>query len=463
MPTEWNDLVAGKRIRAVSLVAAVAVALAMLASTAAGQASTVKPAATEVGVTGTEIHVAVLAEVDNPFTPNVGVGARDAVTGFANYINTSCAIKNKCLAGRKLVVDFYDPHLNFNDTRTDEIRACTNDFAMIGTTAVFVTNVDDMRDCKDQAGATTGIPDIPVLAIQLAQQCSDQSFPISPPVVRCATRDQHPQTFVDNVARGYYFTKKYGKLHGIYVFPGDTKAARDDVFASGLGGLRDLAGNGVASDGDFDVSAVGLQSAYTPVVQAMRAKHSNYAQCTQAYSCTVALRREAALQGVSDQVKVWDCGTCYDKNFLQAGGASIEHEYVDIAFLPFYDQREQQTNRMLANFVHYTGKDNVDGIADTAWSSAVAFRDAVNATVKAHGVNGLTRANVFAALNDIHTFNADGMIAPFDLAARKTSGCHVLTQVRNGTFVRVEPTKSGTFDCDPKYLITRKLDLLSGP
>ena len=86
----------------------------------------------------------------------------------------------------------------------------------------------------------------------------------------------------------------------------------------------------------------------------------------------------------------------------------------------------------------------------------------MNATVKAHGVNGLTRANLFAALNNIHKFNADGMIGTIDLAGRKITDCHVLTQVRNGTFVRVQPTKPGTFDCNPKYVITRQVDLLTG-
>jgi hypothetical protein len=117
---------------------------------------------------------------------------------------------------------------------------------------------------------------------------------------------------------------------------------------------------------------------------------------------------------------------------------------------------------MTANFVRYTGKDKVEGFGVYAWAAAVAFRDAVNATISAHGVNGLTRANLFAALNNIHKFDADGMLAPFDLAGRKTSDCHVLTQVRNGSFVRVQPKKPGTFDCNPKYVITRKLDLFVG-
>jgi hypothetical protein len=370
------------------------------------------------------------------------------------------------LAGRKLVVDFYDSRLNPNETRNAEIQACTNDFAMVGTSALLLTTVDDMRNCKDHAGVTTGIPDIPFVTAPLVQQCSDQSFPITPPAVHCDTKDQRSQSFDANVARGYHYTKKSDDLHGIYVFSSDSKTGHDDEFASGLGGLRDLGGvgRGIRSDGDFNLSAAAQQSEYTAAIQRMKAMNSNYGQCTLQYSCTVLLRREALLQGITDQVKVWDCSAqCYDKKFLQTGGADVEDEYVDTLFLPFYDRREQKANRMLANFVQYTGKDKVDGFGVYAWSAAVAFRDAVNAIVRAHGVNGLTRANLLAALNSIHKFDAAGMLATIDLAGRKTSDCHVLTQVRNGSFVRVQPTRPGTFDCSPKYVITRKLDLFTSP
>ncbi len=123
------------RIRTVALISAIAAVLATQATTAEGQANPERPVATEVGVTGTEIHIAVIADVDNPIAPNVLIGARDAVQGFAKYINASCVTKNKCLAGRKLVVDFYDSHLNPNDTRNGEIEACTNDLAMVATSA----------------------------------------------------------------------------------------------------------------------------------------------------------------------------------------------------------------------------------------------------------------------------------------------------------------------------------------
>jgi hypothetical protein len=457
---ESGDQVA---LRMIALAATVAVSLAVLglpATAATGQGSKSTSSATEIGVTPTEIHIAVIADVDNPFLPGVLADARDAVLSFAKYINGSCATKNKCLAARKLVVDFYDSHLDSTKTRNAEIQACSNDFAMVGTSALMLESVDDMRNCTDHAGATTGLPDIPFFAGPIVQQCSDESFPVVPIGLRCATKDQHPQTYDSNVARAFYFTKKYGALHGISLFSLDSKSGYNDELV-GEGGLSDIrsAGNAVRSDGVFAVSAQANQTAYTPFVQAMKTAGSNYAQCAQPYECAVLLRKEAVLQGVSDQVKVWDCSTCYDKKFLQSGGTDVEHEYIDTGILPFYDPREQKANPMLANFVRFTGQDKIDTYGEGAWAAAVAFRDAVNATVKSHGLNGLTRTNLFAALNGIHKFDADGMIAPHDLANRTITDCHILLQVKNATFVRVQPTTPGTYDCNPKYRITRKLDL----
>jgi ABC-type branched-subunit amino acid transport system substrate-binding protein len=434
--------------------ATVGVSLALTAGPASGQSSSnEKPKATEVGVTPTEIHIAIVADVDTPIAPNIFLGSKDAVEGFAKYINATGG-----LAGRKVVVDFYDSKINPNETRNATISACSNDLAMVGTAAVFLATVDDMRGCKDQAGATTGLPDIPFVETGATALCNDESFPVSVPVLLCDTKDQHPQTYQASVGRAFYYQKKYGKdLHGVYVFGSDSQSARDSSFSSGLGQMRAV---GVKSDEDFDRKGAATQSEYTPIVQSIKSHNSNYAQCTSVYSCTVNLRKEAALQGVTS-VKVWDCGVqCYDKQFLAAGGSDIEGQYVDTLFLPFYDKKEQKANKMLANYVKYTGADKVTGFGAYSWVAAIAFRDAVNAIVKKDGVNGLTRANLLAALHDIHTFNADGMFGTIDLAGRGVSPCHVIMQVKNGAFVRVFPKKPGTFDCNKKNVVKVPIDII---
>ena len=437
---------------------AIAVSVSALAVAAGAQSTNEAPKATDVGITPTEIHIAVVADVDNSIVPNLFKPSADAVKGFGDYINNSCKQKNKCLAGRKVVVDFYDSKLNPNETTNAEIEACTNDVAMVGTSAVFLTSVDNMRNCKDSTGAVTGLPDIPFVSTALVQQCSDQSFPMAPPQVICSTKDAHPQTFQPNVARAYYYDKKFGKdsLHGVYVFGSDSKSARDSSFVSGIGQLRIQC---CKSDKDFDIPGSTPQSGFTPIVQQMKSSGSNYAQAT-TYQQNVLLRKEAALQGLTD-VKVWDCTVgCYDKLFLSTGGADVENEYVDLLFLPFYSKAEQKANKSIANYVKYTGSDKVASFGAYAWAAGIAFRDAVNAAAKANGgVNGVTRKTLFAALNNMHSFNADGMFGTIDLAGRKTSQCHVLLQVKNGDYQRIQPTKAGTFDCNKKYVKTVQLDV----
>ena len=282
--------------------------------------------------------------------------------GFARYINASCATKNRCLAGRKLVVDFYDSHLNPNETRNAEIQACTNDFAMVGTSAVLLDNVDDMRNCKDRAGATTGIPDIPFVDRPTRPAVLRRVLPGRPvgdplrhegPAPPDLRRQRRPRLLLhEEVRRPARDLRLRQRL----------EAGRDDQFASGDGGLRDLGGigKGIRSDGDFDMSATAPQShvhARRPGDEGqglqLRAVHAA------STTCTVLLRKEAALQGVTDQVKVWDCGAqCYDKKFLQTGGADVEHEYVDTLFLPFYDPQgtEGQPDARQLRQVHRQGQ-----------------------------------------------------------------------------------------------------------
>src|SRR5215213_1469196 len=378
-----------RRSRAVAFVAVLMICLGSLgatALTAGAQSSDEKPDATDVGITASEIHVAVIADVDNPIVPNLFKGPKDAVEGAAKFLNSKAG--GGGLAGRKVVVDFYDSKLNANATTNAEIQACENDVAMVGTSAVSLASVDNMRNCKDSTGAATGLPDIPFVTTALVQQCSDQSFPIAPPQVECSTKDDHPQTFHANVSRGRFYNKKFGKdkLHGVYVFGNDSKSARDSSFSS-LGALRDI---GIKSDEDFDISGFAPQSAYTPVIQAMKSNGSNYGQAITA-SAMVLMRKEATIQGLTG-VKVWDCGVgCYDeKNFLQAGGSDVEGQYVDTLFLPFSSKADKKANTMVGNYVIYTGQANIASFGAYAWAAGIAFRDALNAQVKAGGVNSVT-------------------------------------------------------------------------
>jgi len=441
-----------RRTRWVALLATTVLALSATTAIASAQGGDEKPEATEVGITDDEIRVAVIADVENSLAPGLFQGAPTGVEGWAKNVN-----KNGGLAGRKVVVDFIDSHLSADDSRNAFIKACSEDFAVVGAAALFLNNVDDIEACVDQAGNPTGLPDIAVVTTEVVQQCSPTTFGINPPTIVCDTKDEHPQTYQANAGRAYYYQKKFGKdLHGPFLFSADIKAANNANRAS----MTPMQEVGIQADEELDIGATAPQSEYTPVVQTMKDNGSNYAQSGLSFNSTVALRKEAKLQGLTDPDIIWDCTLqCYDQALLEQGGSDVEDQYVSLLFLPF---EEASSNKELKTFLKTVGKDEADGFGAQAWASGVLFQQAVEKIADAQGVNGINRQALFDELNKVTAFDANGMIGTVNVAERVPTPCYALVQVENGEFVRVTPTKKGTFNCDKKNLQQVELDLLTG-
>lgn len=431
-----------------ALVLGAVLATVAVAVPAPGATGTEPPRATEVGVTADEIRIAVVADVENPLAPGLFEGAVDAVQGFERYINARGG-----LAGRTVVVDFIDSKLNADEARNAVIKACQDDFALIGTSALFLNNVDDMVACPDRAGAPTGLPDIPGVATELVQACSPVSFPINPPAIDCATKDDAPETYRGNVGATKYYQREFGKnLHGVTVNTNDLASAHNAIEV----GYALAKSAGIDIDAEFNVSARSPQSAYTPIVQAIRDNEATIVMDQLNFASNVALRKEAKLQGVTT-VKVWSCPvSCYEKAFLEQGGADVDDHFVPLTFLPF---DETKSNKMLASFVRYTGKDKVTGLGAAAWAAGILLRDTVDRIVDEDGVNGITRAALLEALAATHDFDAGGMFGHIDIGEKRPSACGVMMQVQDGDFVRIYPKKPGTLRCDEKNIETVQLDL----
>jgi ABC-type branched-subunit amino acid transport system substrate-binding protein len=441
-----------KRVSTIVLVVAISAALSLATVGAAtartrGAADT-KPQATEIGVTPTTIRIAVVADVDSALAPGLFQGTVDAVNGAAEYINAQGGI-----GGRKLQVDFIDSKLNANDARNAIITACSQDFALVGTAALFLSNVDDEINCKDKKGDAIGLPDLGSVVFGFPQACSPVSYPVNVSNLICSTKDQTPQTYQGNQGDAKYFLQQFGKLHGAYVLPNDTK----DVYR-GIAVLQDIAVQaGIKADQSATTTGSSPQSAYTPIVQQMKTDGSNWAFQGGTYSQMIEFRQEAQLQGLTDPKIVWSCTTaCYDPKFLQAGGDAVDGTYIPMAFLPF---NETSSNKTLANFVKYVGKDKVTGLGVYGWSAALAFQKVLNDAVAKNGNNAITRQALLDGLAKLTNFDAGGMIGTTDVAGHVTSSCGAIVQVKGDKFVRVTPTKKGTFDCNPKNHVTVKADL----
>ena len=438
-----------RRFRLLAALCAVALVSAVMVSTASAQSgggSKEALDATEVGISPTEIRVGVIADTGSQIAPGLFQGAVDAVQAWAKYTNE----KEGGLAGRKVVVDVYDSSLDPNKTRNAIIEACGKDFALVGTSALFVNNVDDLLGCPDADGNATGLADFPVLNTEVVHQCSPVSHGINPPIIDCATKDDVPQTYRGALGATDWYLKKYGKnaLHGLFLYPSDLKAAKN----SQVPAFTAQQEAGITQDATFDVSGRAQQSAYTPFVQTIKDNQSTYARHGGNDAGVIALMKEAKLQGV-DSVKVWDCSLqCYDQDILDA--PETEGLYVWTLFLPF---DEANTNKMLKNYLKYMG-DKADGFGAQAWASGILFRDVINQIVEQDGENGVTRAAALETVEGITEFDADGMLGTTNPGEKIPSPCYVLSQVKGGEFVRVFPKKKGTFDCKTD-LYEIKLDL----
>ena len=328
-----------------SLASAVFAALTVLAALPTiARSIDVAPHPAEIGVSATEIHVAALADVDNAVAPGIFQGVVDGVEGAAAYINSKAG--GGGIAGRKLVVDFIDSKLAADSARNGVITACEHDFALVGTEALFLTNVDDAVNCKDRSGAATGLPDISAGITGVPEACSPVSFPIFPPQLVCSTKDQHPQAYIGNQGGEKYLLKRHqNDLHGPMIVAHDTMAAQ-------LTGqtLTAVATNaGIKADQSVTRSGRDPQSAYTAIINQMKIDNSNYAFSAVSVNGAVALRSEAQLQGLNDPNIVWECPIgCYDKT-LETNASVMDGEYIVMNFLPFEEASSTRCCRASSN------------------------------------------------------------------------------------------------------------------
>jgi ABC-type branched-subunit amino acid transport system substrate-binding protein len=412
--------------------------------TSAAPTDTTAGPASDTGITSSTIKIGVIADVNNPLVPGLFQKSVNAVKAWASTVNA-----NGGLDGRQVVVDFCDSQLNPNATTSCVIKACQNDFALVGTAANALEDLSDLDGCKDAAGKAVGIPNLAAFAF-LPLACDPVTYLTAGLGSYCATATKPTPTYVVTAGDAQYLTKAYSNLHGIWLYDTDDpsfKITQIPVFqaASNLGIKKD-------GQGFYPLSGAEPQSAYTPFTQQIKASGSTFVYDDTTTASMVLLRREAQLQGVST-VKVWECNSgCYQPQFYQQGGSLVNGTYALLLELPYLS--DYTVNPTLDREITALG--GVSGMDNNAMGSyimALLFQDAVQ-KIQASGQT-LNRQALFNTLNkDETSFDADGITGPVNYGARTPPACQVVVQLVNGVWQRANPTKPGTFDCNPGNLQT---------
>ena len=403
--------------------------------------------ATEVGVTEDTITIETLADVGSPLAPGLFQGNHDALEAYAEYVNA-----NGGIACRQLEVKLWDSKLNPDETKNGLIDACSGALAMVGSNSLFNPDTAPMKDCKDKAGAATGLPDIAALANDINQMCNPTTYLIQGASEQCEVL-QGERTLNAFIGTVNYYQETAGEdLHGVFFVPGDLPT----TVQSATYQIKAQEDAGVTWDATLKVGGRDEQAAYTPRIQQLKASNSNYAYMGSNDRAMVSLRKEAAAQGV-DSVKVWACSlACYTRNFLETGGADIEDTYVWMQFLPFEEASENEAIQTYIDGVGGMGE--ADSFGAQAWQAAMLFKEVIDEIVESDGVNGITRAKMLEVLDNKTDFTADGWMGDEGKDLKGFSNCMIIMQVEGGEFVRRFPEEPGTLDCKDENLTTVTLD-----
>jgi len=415
---------------------------ATTAAAAASKCGSTPLQATDIGITPTTITVEVMADVGSPLAPGLFQGNFDAMNAFAKYVNAHGGI-----ACRTLVVRTWDSKLDPTESKNGLIDACTNAVAMVGNNALFNPDVSPMTGCVDKSGQPTGLPDIAALANDIHETCAPTTYVIAGVSETCPVTNGVPRPEKVNIGAVLWYVKNFPGLHGLYMIPADLPT----TLQSATYGIQGQEQAGIKFDATPKVYGTDAEPAYTPRVQIIKAKNSNYVQNGSNDTAMIRMREEAIAQGVTS-VKVWACSiACYTRNFLSQGGAAVEGTYVPMPFIPF-----EEASLNAQDEAYVSSVPSLTSWGAEAWQAGLAFEQVVNTIVAQSGPNAVTRAAILNGLKNIGQFTADGWIGATNL--RTISPCYLMTQVQNDKFVRVYPTKPGTFDCNPSNDVTIMID-----
>jgi ABC-type branched-subunit amino acid transport system substrate-binding protein len=429
--------------------ASVATSAPSTSSTSASAAPTGTVPASDIGITATTIKVGMIADVNNPLVPGIFKNSVNAVQAWAKEVNASGG-----LDGRQVQVDFCDSQLNPSATTSCVIKACQNDFALVGTSANALVDLTDIDGCKNAAGKAAGVANLAAFAF-VPEVCDPDTYSIGGVGSYCKTAKQSPSTYDVPVGDTRYLVAHNQGLHGIWMYDTD-----DPTFKLTEVPLFQAESNvGIKKDGQgfYPLSGAVPQSAYTPFVQQIKSSGSTFVYDDTTTASMVLLRKEAQLQGVNS-VKVWECNSgCYDPSFYQQGGATVNGTYASLDELPYLS--DQKANPSLDKLItDLGGAANFNNNALGSYVMALLFQDAVNKVV-ASGKT-LDRQSLFNVLNNDETaFTANGIIGATNISGHVQSSCSVLVQLQNGVWNRVDPTTPGTFDCNSANVATIKMSV----
>lgn len=419
-----------RRVRSVSFLMSAAALLAAgcgsssksgASSTTSTVASsgTAAPGGSTQGLTASTITLGHIADISGPI-PGLMQGTSFGIDAWAAYVNSTGGID-----GRKVIIDDKDSALNCNTFTNDITALAKSTFALVGAASA----VDGCGDAVLKANPTYA--DLPAFFVSTTYNNDPNVF----------SDDPHPPGWPDT---GYLYVKDKFGAAAIQKFAILYATTTVDVYNQSAHAAESIGYKLAYSRG------VGYtETNFTSDILRMKAAGVEVVDLTAtATNQVAAFLTQAAQQDFHPDAVIT---YAYDNTlFKLMGNPDDANDIVlDLPFAMYLGQDAAITPEInvMTSWLQKThpGAPMSQYVID-AWTEGLLFQQAFEAAGSSP-----TQQSFLAALSRIHSFTADGLLPPENVGGRIPSPCQIIGGADNGSFVRINPPKSG-YDCDGTYV-----------
>jgi ABC-type branched-subunit amino acid transport system substrate-binding protein len=378
------------------------------------------------GVTSKSVTVGNVSIESGPIA-GLFAGAPVGVRAYFAYVNAHGGVY-----GRTLKVTAYDDGFNSQQNKIETAQAVANNFALVGSFSLF-----DSSGCQALAAAP---------AMADVSETLDTSTSALP-----------SELSVDPTFTGWqtgpflYFKQHYPKaIRHVAGLAGNVTTAIDHWL--GIRGAMQSLGYKIV----YSRYTNPLETDFTADIIAMRQAGVQLLDITAESVTTDALIIQDMDQQNWHPMLVTSGGPIYDNQFVRlSGGANaVDEAASDGVWLDsgsaLYLGQDAKSIPAVKTFDHWVQVASPGYHTDLyslfGWTSAQLFVQALRDA----GPNP-TRGKVLAALRNVTSFNASGILATANPAGKVPATCYLLAKVVNGQFVRVADPPRGGFRCDGSY------------
>ncbi len=368
------------------------------------------------GVTSSTITIGQITTTSGP-VPGLFQDANDGLDAFAAYVNA-----NGGLAGHQIKVVHEDDAFNCN-TYTQELKSLsTRVFAVVGSYTL-----------EDTCGKTVLASDPSLLDVQGV--VLDPSLYSSPNVF---TPTPLPPGFITT---GYQYMKNK--------FPADITKTASLYAGTSVADAKEqeLAAQSIGYKYVYTRSLGPTDTNFTSDILRMKNEGVKLVDLTSDNVKTVATFVQEADQQDFKPDAIFG-SSAYDSHFLQLlGSTPAANVYAPLTYSLYLGQDRAAVpglNTFLTELDKVKSGESASLYSVAAWGAGLLLAQAM-----ADAGAQVTPASTIAGMSHVTSFDAGGLISPSNPAKDQPSVCMDIAGIRNGKWVRLDP--SSGFECDGSF------------